>query len=602
MTFSLRLRGASRTLPLSLNGNCVNNPKGDRMPLLKPGFFFLLILLFHLQIAAQPAKPSTKVREEQAMQERRAVQLLNELLQDTEKLEDNFLKSINVLYLKYRIADLLWDYDQPKARRLFIESFEAADKRIAAEMSSQLRSEIIDFLLPHDAVLAEELAASVINIIHKNNPENESSRMNGLSQQATLLLQVADAMDSPEQAARLIRSSFNGWISGRHITALQKLRRQSPALADELFLHAIAVVKRKPTHISNKIGILAPYLFAEMNEEKPPTPAQPPPGLIETFLNFVSDSFIPQSVAMQVNENDEFSTSSFDYLTMQHLIPYFEKYQPEKVRVFRERIEEIVAKVKQLGRKSAYDSERDAYIEAARQNVPDILATAEKETDREKRDDLYGNALFALMLQGKYEQAISLLAQIGNKLSSKVETTNTLYGMAAGFAYEQGKLEQSYEYAKHISDTDDRLRFIVEIAEKRLAQGDVLQAKRLLPEIKRGLKQVNDEWDKSRFSFDLANLETRINPAQGFQVMEEAIKMLNHLKRDDGNSHGSGPQGITLRMNRFDFSESFSLLAQEDFPRALALAKQIQEKERAAWAKLAVCRGVLRKTGSKASQ
>ena len=572
------------------------------MPLLKPCFFFLLILLLHPQIAAQPAKTSAKTREDQAAQERRAVQLLNELLQDTEKLEDNFLKSVNVVYLKYRIADLLWDYDQPKARRLFIESFESADKRIDAEMSSRLRSEIIDYLVPHDAVLAEELAASVVNIVHKNNPESENLRMNGLSQQATMLLQVADAMTAPEQAARLIRSSFNGWISGRHIAALQKLRQQSPALADELFLHAITVVQRKPTHISNKIGILAPYLLAEMDDEKSSTPTKPSAQLIETFLNFVYDSFVPQSVATQVNENDEFSTSSFDYRTMQRLIPYFEKYQPEKTKVFRERIEEILATVKQLGRKSAYDSERDAYVEAARQNVPDLLEKAEKESDLKKRNDLYENALFTLMLQGKYEETISLYEQVGDKLSNKKEIAKWVYSMASGAAYKKGNIDQAYAYTKHITSIKDRVGLILEIAKKRFAQRDVLQAKRLLQEVKPNLKQVDNEWEKLRFSVEIANLEAQVNPSQGFQSMAEAIKTLNQFSRDDGNGSGYGPRGITLRMNRFDLSEGFSLLAQEDFPRALALVKQIQEKERAAWAKLAVCRGVLRNAGSKASR
>ncbi|HEX4950625.1 MAG TPA: hypothetical protein VFZ34_28425, partial [Blastocatellia bacterium] len=244
----------------------------------------------------------------------------------------------------------------------------------------------------------------------------------------------------------------------------------------------------------------------------------------------------------------------------------------------------------------------DAYIEAARQNVPELLEKAEKENDPEKRNGLYGNALFTLMLQGKYEQSISLFEQLGNKLSGKEEIAKNLYGMAAGVAYEQGKLEQAYEYAKHISDVGDRLGLIIGIMEKRLEHGELSQAMKLLPEIKRHLKQVDDEWDKVRLAVELANLETRISPTQGFQMMEEAIKMLNQFDGDSGNGSGYGPGGITLRMNRFDLSSGLLLLAQEDFPRALALVKQIQEKERAAWAKLAVCKGVLQPAGSKTSR
>jgi hypothetical protein len=57
---------------------------------------------------------------------------------------------------------------------------------------------------------------------------------------------------------------------------------------------------------------------------------------------------------------------------------------------------------------------------------------------------------------------------------------------------------------------------------------------------------------------------------------------------------GMGPDGITLRMNTYDFSAGLSLLARADFSRALSLAKSMQQKEASAFAQLAVCRGLLR--------
>lgn len=47
-------------------------------------------------------------------------------------------------------------------------------------------------------------------------------------------------------------------------------------------------------------------------------------------------------------------------------------------------------------------------------------------------------------------------------------------------------------------------------------------------------------------------------------------------------------------MNTYDFSEGLIVLARADFPRALGLAKKIQQKEASAFAQLAVCRGLLR--------
>ncbi len=583
------------------------------MPFLR--LFFLLSIITAFSVSATTQSFQNKsISNEQVQrsnkrlsEQRRALEVLNHLLDEANGFEKTFLKSVNVIYIKYRVADLLWHYDQPKARRLFIEAFNEADKKTSNgsnELSLRLRSEILEFLLPHDVALAEELATSVVNIIYKNDSDGSASlRMDGLSQQATLTLRVATEVmpAAPQQAARLIKSSFNGWISGQHVVALQKLRRQSPSLADELFLHAITIVQHKPTHISNKIGILAPYLFTEMGGEKPNPDNQPSSALVEVFLNFVYDSFVPQSIETQVNENNEFSSSSFDYLTMQRLIPYFEKHQPKKAAAFRAQVENVVAKVKQSGRKDGFDSERDAYIEAARQNVPDLLEKAEKADDPTKREHLYGQAIWALMLQGKYEQAVSLFEKSGNKISAQEQTAKTLYGMAAGAAYEQGNLDQAYDFAKHLPDAEGRLRLIIGIAQKMVAQGKTLQAKRLLQEIKQDLKFVDNKWATPGFSVAIANMEARLTPALGFASMQAAIKEVNQSE-DKGNGYGMGPDGIRLRMNSNDLSEGLSLLAQTDFDRALSLASQIQEKEASAFAKLAVCKGVMRNAGSKASR
>src|SRR5262249_36842561 len=162
---------------------------------------------------------------------------LRQLLTESGQFEETFLKPVNILYLKYRIADLLWEQDPELARRLFIECFqEAGSKKLGAsgpgsDLGLRMRREILEHLFPHDATLAEELATSFT-------AQDDAPYMQAL----TLLVQVATGImpSSPQRAAALIQYSFNGWLSPEQVEALQLLRRQLPARADEIFQQAVS--------------------------------------------------------------------------------------------------------------------------------------------------------------------------------------------------------------------------------------------------------------------------------------------------------------------------------------------------------------------------
>ncbi|MGH9853268.1 MAG: hypothetical protein ACREBD_25800, partial [Blastocatellia bacterium] len=106
-----------------------------------------------------PSFSSSNTKDQQ-----RALAALRQLLVDSSQFEETFLKPVNILYIKYRIADLLWEHDPKLARRLFVEAFREAESdelnQGPGKMGLRLRQEILELLLPHDAGLAEELAAS----------------------------------------------------------------------------------------------------------------------------------------------------------------------------------------------------------------------------------------------------------------------------------------------------------------------------------------------------------------------------------------------------------------------------------------------------------
>lgn len=531
--------------------------------------------------------------------QQRALAVLRQILADSSRFEETFLKPINTLYLKYRVADLLWEQDPKLARRLFVEAFrEAESKRFdRREMSLRLRREILELLLPHDAGLAEELATSPT--IHDDVPH-----MQALGEQANLLTQVAiGVMDSPQQAAMLIQRSFNGFFSPGQIDGLRSLRERLPARADEIFQYALSLVERKPTSLSNKIRILSPYLFPELERgesaqgrdvQAESERAKLSAALVKPYLEFVYRAFMQQSVEAQLAENNEFGMSSFDARAMQGLIPHFEKHMPEQAPAFRTRIDEIREQIRRTDRQDPLEREAELYREFFSQSATDLIAKAEQTEDQAERANLFGEAAFILASQGKFDEAIELLPRAAGN-GEKGIGGDHVFSLAAGASLEKGEIEQAAKYLRNIKDPDSLTRGLIGIARSAITQQKTPQAKRYLEEARQTLKQVADQETRAWLMVAIANAEAKLDSSRGLREMEATVELLNRIGWGEGNGSGMGPGGITLRMNTYDFSEGLMLLARADFSRALSLANRMRQKEASDFALLAVCRGILRK-------
>jgi hypothetical protein len=578
--------------------------------------FFIFISSVCLPVRAQVSRPSNYIQKSASQQaknpepgvsssstkdQQRAVAILRQILSDSSQFEETFNKPLNILYLKYRVADLLWEHDQKLARRLFVESFQEAGSKSfdhgPVEVSMRLREEILELLLPHDAVLAEELAISPA--MYDGVPH-----MRALGKQATLLSRVAKGLiNSPHQAATLIQQSYNGWFGYQQIEALRSLRERLPARADEIFQYAISLVERKPTNLSNKINILSPYLFPELergeltggrDEQAESERAKLSAALVKPYLEFVYRAFMQQSVEAQLAENNEIGMSSFDARAMQGLIPYYEKHLPEQAPAFRSRIDEIREQIKRTGRQDPHEREEELYQEFFSQSAPDLIAKAEQTEDQRGRANLYGGAAFILASQGKFGEAIELLSRAAGN-GEKGIGGDYVFSLAAKASLEKGEIDQTAKYLRNIKDPDSLTRGLIGIVRAAIRQQNSQQAQRYLEEARQTLKQVADQKTRAWLMVDIANAEAKLDSSRGFWEMETTVDLLNRIGWGEGNGSGMGPGGITLRMNTYDFSEGLILLARADFSRARSLAKRMRQKEASAFALLAVCRGILRR-------
>ncbi|PYV84445.1 MAG: hypothetical protein DMG05_24565, partial [Acidobacteria bacterium] len=322
--------------------------------------------------ASQRSAARTKsqdITKSLTMQQERALQILAQLSETI-----GSWKPVEwTVRVQARIADLLWNYDEDRARRDLEEIFHSVDSVLPAPGRDKdssasrlparfLRSEVLGLISGHDPDMAERLIKSL-----ETDTATSFTAASIKKEKACLTLQMAAALvdTDPSRAADLVNSSLSIGLTSWFVPTLQAIRRKNPALADEIFARALSLAQEDTEHSNKNMGLLAASLFpeasggmlitagAEEDEDRVDigfdlrsSPAGPVAGPVVTqrFLNFVYTTFMQTQVPtdpagaeaergmMQVLENS---------MTVHKLLPLFEQHLHDKSAMLRAHLSEI---------------------------------------------------------------------------------------------------------------------------------------------------------------------------------------------------------------------------------------------------------------------
>jgi hypothetical protein len=594
-----------------------------------------LLLCLNLIIGLAPCAPASARTQHLrpvtnvTASEQKALLLLDELLNHTKDFGGGFNSPMKVILFQTKAASLLWDYDQPRARFLFEAAMKSASSLtpnvegvtipFGSDNHVLVKQTILNSALPRDPAFAERLAALALASYPQRRVPDTAMYWLYLREQTALYSQVAKhiAASDPQRAAQLLRVSFNGSYSHSQVEALNALRRNAPARADEIFLHALTLVKARPTGLSNKVGLLAPYLFPEIVNEVGSAlrrsgdageAGQVNDVLAKPFLEFVYGSFLQQPIAAQTAENNEFGSASFDSLTMQGLAVHFERHLPEKAAAYRARIKEVIATIEKEGRKDLFDREREAYDEFFRRDVQDLLNRAAAAETQDQRDRYYSDAAGLLAYKDEdYDQALDLLDRVSDS-QEKNYLLLTYRHLRIRKAVRDGDAEKAYSHIRSLPDVDKgsayfrsaKPTFLIDAARLYVNKGEGERAKALLEEAKQGLIGLQSDSEMASLMVSIASVAVEISPEFGFQTMKEAVGTLNARSnpRASAESMGVGEGGKILFFEGYHLEDIFAPLGRADFDRALQLARSLKSKEAALMAQFGICKGVLAKSGA----
>jgi hypothetical protein len=521
----------------------------------------------------------------------------------------------NRAFLFFRIADLLWDFDEEGARALIEESRSALSRLVSAPdynpSNSQsgyyhqyLRSEIVEALARRDSQLALDFMRGTKPTAPPGDAAKQAADAEaGLEQQ--LALKVAE--NDPARAMRLAEESLDKGFSYRLNQIIETVVAKDPEAAKKLAGKIFDKLKATDLTKDHSAASFAFWFldgeFKARRQELTPgekmygvkrrKPALSDQSLLE-WSNFAGA--IALSIISGAARNNGAQSDSDNLISDAiQLLPTMEKISPAVVANIRRKYAEVSQKISESTRRLVEEND-------IRRNgkVEDFLALAEK-SQGEARSNYLNMAVFkAVDSDADFDRARNIIDEKITDPNDRKRERAFVEWVHAQYAAGQGKIEEALASLAHLESDDERARTLGLIIETALKAGNKKNAAQLL---EKALIAMPPQIETSR-QFEAMSKIIRglaeTDAERAFALYESLIEPINQIAsayirmcRFDGQRYGPATKdemlmqkGLAATQAIHAFVEETKSLARSDFDRAMDLAGRFRQTELRVYAEL----------------
>jgi hypothetical protein len=565
--------------------------------------------------------------------------LLIALASDARSFRDQTLRARSLA----RIADALWEIDAEQARTLFRKAWEAAEvanrennerhnirdgqvtlkpeeinaaKFSAVASTPDVRKEVLRLVALRDRALAEEFLEKLKESQAESKSENTTNDMWGLPEAAQQRLSLAENLLRGGNIERALQyaDAVLGQVTVSTLDFLTLLREKNPGAADQRYAALLASTANNMSSDANTVSLLSSYIFTpntyfiynrdgapSFSGRPHPTPANVSPQLRNAFFQTASLVLLRP---LPPPEQDQSSTGiAGKFKVVKQLQPLFEQYAPPDITAsMRGQLEALNSLVSDNLRRGETDQvpEDITQEELSADREASLLDEIEHADTSDERDELYFKlALFALRKDDlKARDYAGKIEESGFRKQAQAWVD---WGLAVS-AIQKKKTELALEINRTSELTHIQRVWILTRAAKLLAKADRSRALSLLDTAAAEARRIDGgELDRPRGLFAVANALRVVEPARVSEAIFEAVKAANST---DGFTGEGGMVLQTINSKRqirvnpqnvpeFDIEEVFGALANDDYERAVQLARGFQAEAPRANATIAIARSVL---------
>ena len=570
----------------------------------------------------------------EAIKERRARAraLLVSLSSDARTFNDQTLRARSLA----RIADALWQVDTEQGRLLFRKAWEAAevsdqesDRKLEEEIARQkartgggyalnlppnVRREVLKLAARRDRALGEEFLEKLKAQKADAKVSVSTGRIDeAMSQRIAVAKDLLHNGDS-ERALQFAGPAI-ATVNRESIDFLVDLRAKNATAADAAYAQVLVSSANNPQADANTVSLLSSYIFtprlyvtfsgngaSTSQSSSTITPAEVTPQLLNAFYH--SASAILMRPLPAPGQPDQ-STSGLDgkYLVIKRLMPFFEQSAaPELVESLRGHLNALNAVVSDSARRR--DDEWLSRGVKPDKPVADREQSLLERIDRAKtsaeRDSLY--IQLAMMAAGKGEmKARDYISKVENSEERKQAGAYVDSSLAMQFVGKK-QADEALEMVHKGDLTHLQKAWVMTEAAKVLAKTDKTRALELADEASTEARRLDvSDPGLPRALVAVANALKLIEPGRVWDATFDAVKAANSAEGftgEDGEMvmkfQSRGQSSVhTNDVPDFDLEGIFRDLADQDYDRAVELARGFQGEGPRAVATIAIARAIL---------
>jgi len=537
------------------------------------------------------------------------------------KTMDELRKCISILV---RAADVLWPYEEQKARAAFSEALGLAvrnfretgdvvkrEGRLSVPEPDQ-RFVVIAAIAKRDREWARKVSDQLLQEEKRdaeNKPVTDSAADWHLAQK---LLNVAyDLLPSqPESALVFARNSLRYPATIHAPGFLYQLSEVNKSLADQFYLEALQAYAESPME---QFLYLSSYPFRNDREAgempiytiyKVPGGLVPDPGLARSFLKILLRRTQQLPVAtVGTTPNPRFSEVAQMWMALSRLEPQVETLLPDLLPTLLQAKGTLQALLNDTDAKRATQS----LVPTPKLTFDERIQDALKQADPDSREGGIALAIISGADGEPLEEVVATTDKIDDS-TLRAQVLSRLYFNRSQAALKDNDLDQARKLASKVDELDQRTYLYSQIAIESIKQlkSDV-EIREMLEDVVSSATKAPDTQIKARALLGIAYLYSQVDANRGVIVLGDAVRSINKIEapdfsrdyvftRTEGKSFGAFK---TLHTPGFNPENAFREMSKLDFDGTLYQAANFTNKSLRSMTTLAVvepCLQASRKT------
>lgn len=567
----------------------------------------------HAQKKTEAAPVSSFCNQESALE------IITQQLDATKTFDDR-VQRIAVLV---STADLLWPYQQEKARATFTEAYDLGEqefkdkgdviyregKGLIAQKPDQ-RFSVINAIAKRDLAWARRLMEQMLiesaNELKEGPTKNEQQEIR--TNEKLLGMSMA-LVDSDQTAALSFAGSSLRYPATLYLPVfLYKLSALNRPAADAFYQDALRAYANAPM---DRFLYLSSYPFGNDREAgempgytiyKLPDAFTPSPTLQRQFVQNllrraqqIIDNPVEPAAGRALSEPGQI------WLALTNLEQQIAASLPDLAPAAEQARGAVYAQLPQNAQRRV--GETIAGRNAPKKSFDEQVEAAEKNPDVDRRDQ---QLVFALIGSQSAAQTLDRVLAVVDKISDSVirqPLLNWLYFDRAQRAIKDKKLDEARKLAANVQELDQRAHLYLKIAEESLKQNpDQTQAQEMLDEVVAAAAKAPITVVRVRVQLGVAHLYSKLDMNRAIALMGEAVKSINQMDQPDFSS-----QYVTRKIEGKQFSSyagfntpgfspetAFEELGKLDFDGMLSQASNLTNKPLRARTTLALIKPCLK--------